>query len=328
MNRIVDIATDGLHLTIYRGFLIVSKDDAELGRIAIADIGALIVHAHGITYSNHVFIRLSEQEIPVVLCGQNHAPIAVIWPLEGHHVQAKRMQAQAQAARPLQKSLWAQIVVAKVKMQGQLIAAIGQPNAVFDMLARKVRSGDPQNIEAQAAKKYWSLLFGNEFRRDKNGDSINGLLNYGYTVLRAIVSRSICASGLHPTLGIFHSNNYNAFALADDLMEPFRPYVDAVVFNLVKQGQTDVNAETKQSLTSISTFDLKGTFHGEDSVSPLFMHISRLTHSLAKSFESGKAQLDLPTMPTYEELNKLGLPATPPSPTQKFNSAEERENTE
>lgn len=188
-------------------------------------------------------------------------------------------------------------------MQGQLIAATGQSSAVFDMLARKVRSGDPQNIEAQAARKYWTLLFGKDFRRDKNGDGINALLNYGYTVLRAIVSRAICAAGLHPTLGIFHSNNYNAFALADDLMEPFRPYVDAVVFNLARQGRTEINAATKQSLTSISTFDVEG----EDGTSPLSLHISRFIHSLATSFETGKAKLALPFLPKKEELNSLGL---------------------
>ncbi|AQS41336.1 MAG: CRISPR-associated endonuclease Cas1 [Candidatus Tokpelaia hoelldobleri] len=303
MDRIVDIETDGQHLAIYRGFLTVSKSGEEIGRIAVDDIGALIVHAHGITWSNHVFVRLSEAGIPVVLCAQNHAPVSIVWPLEGHHVQHARMKAQMQASRPLQKQLWAQIVTAKVRMQGQVIKAAGQNNVAFDMLARKVRSGDPQNIEAQAARKYWQLLFGSDFRRDKNRSDANALLNYGYTVLRAIVSRAICGSGLHPTLGIFHSNSYNAFALSDDLMEPFRPVVDIVVRNLIAAGKYDVDPETKSSLTSISTFDLEGV----EGTSPLTLHITRLVHSLAKSFEAGKAELVFPRLPSHIELCSLGI---------------------
>lgn len=308
MDRIVDISTDGLHLGVYRGFLTVSKDKEELGRVPFDDIGALIAHAHGLTWSNNVFIRLAENKVPVVLCAQNHAPISVIWPLEGHHVQAKRCQAQAAASAPLKKQLWAQIVVAKVKMQAKLLEAFdkkgkAQSYKALEMLARNVRSGDPQNIEAQAARKYWPLLFGADFRRDQGGSGLNSLLNYGYTILRSIVSRALCAAGLHPTLGIFHCNNYNAFALADDVMEPFRPLVDAIVHNLREAGKTELNAETKQILTSLSSFDLLG----EGGVSPLFMHINRFTHSLATAFEAGKAQLVFPMLPTIEEMQSLGI---------------------
>jgi len=308
MDRIVDIATDGLHLGVYRGFLTISKDREEVGRIALDDIGALIAHAHGLTWSHNVFIRLAENKVPVVLCAQNHAPIAVIWPLEGHYHQARRMQAQAAAPLPLKKQLWKQIVIAKVTMQARLLEALdkttkNQSHKSLTMLARRVRSGDSQNIEAEAARKYWPLLFGSDFRRDRNGDSTNSLLNYGYTILRSIVSRALCAAGLHPTLGLFHSNNYNAFALADDMMEPFRPYVDAIVHNLVKAGKTEINAETKQILASLSTFDLEGT----DGVSPLFIHINRFTHSLATSFDTGQAKLAFPLLPSKSELRRLGL---------------------
>lgn len=305
MNRIVDIESDGLHLAIYRGFLVVSKNGNEIGRIAIDDIGAVIVHSHGITWSNHVFVRLSERGIPIVLCAQNHAPVSVIWPLEGHHAQGARMRSQLATTRPLQKQLWAQVIVAKVRMQGQILKAVGQNDKAFEMLARNVRSGDPQNIEAQAARKYWKLLFGAEFRRDQNGEGINALLNYGYTVLRAIVSRAICGSGLHPTLGIFHSNSYNAFALADDLMEPFRPLVDIIVRNLVLTGYREINQETKRCLTSISTFDLEG----DEGTSPLNLHINRFVHSLVTSFENGKAKLIFPLLPSQEELRELGMPS-------------------
>lgn len=239
----------------------------------------------------------------MVLCAQNHAPVCVVWPLEGHHAQGGRIRSQLAATRPLQKQLWAQVVTAKVRMQGQVIAATGQNNKAFEMLARNVRSGDPQNIEAQAARKYWKLLFGDGFRRDQNGDGVNALLNYGYTVLRAMVSRAICGSGLHPTLGIFHSNNYNAFAFSDDLMEPFRPVIDAIVRNLVLAGKNEIDQETKRCLTSVSTFDLEG----EEGTSPLTLHINRFVHSLVTSFETGKAKLVFPLLPTKEELAGLGM---------------------
>jgi CRISPR-associated protein Cas1 len=291
MERVVDIETDGLFLAVYRGFLTVSAGGEEQGRIALDDIGALIVHAHGTTWSNSVFTRLSERAVPVVICGSNHAPVACVWPLDGHHLQAARMRAQIAATRPLGKQIWAKIVAAKIRMQGEVLAHRGAEAGAFAMLARKVRSGDPGNIEAQAARRYWKLLFGPEFSRDQDGGGINGLLNYGYAVLRAIVSRAICAGGLHPTISVFHSNRANAFALSDDLMEPYRPLVDQLVRQLVDEGQSEVTSDTKRRLAAISTLDLDS----DAGISPLSVHVQRLVHSVATSFETGIALLSLPT---------------------------------
>ena len=290
MDRIVDIESEDVFLHVARGFLLVERDRQELGRIALDDIGALIVHAHGARWSNTVFTRLSERCVPIVICGSNHAPVSLVWPLEGHHMQGARMRAQLGASRPLQKRLWRQVIVAKIRMQGAALALNGQRDGAFEVLARKVRSGDPDNIEAQAARRYWRLMFGADFTRDRAAGGINGLLNYGYTVLRAIVSRAICASGLHPTLGIFHANRANAFALADDLMEPYRPLVDQFVKTLVGEGLAEITAETKARLATIATLDLEqGT-----TLSPLGLHVQRLTHSLAQSFETGEPLLALP----------------------------------
>ncbi len=302
MDRIVDISSDGLHLAVYRGFLTVSKNGEEQGRIALDDIGALIVHAHGTTWSNHVFVKMAERGVPVVLCSSNHAPISVLWPLEGHHAQGARLRAQIEASKPLQKQLWQKIVSAKIRMQGQVLAANGRESGAFDLLARKVRSGDPDNTEAQAARRYWKLLFGSEFYRDRDAEGANALLNYGYTVLRAIFSRAICASGLHPTIGIFHSNRANAFALSDDLMEPYRPLVDQLVLNLVSNGESAVSPTAKRALTSISTFDLESGA----GLSPLSVQAGRFVHSLAVSFETGEAKLELPFLPSFLELSGLG----------------------
>jgi CRISPR-associated protein Cas1 len=203
------------------------------------------------------------------------------------------MRAQVGASRPLNKQLWRQIVAGKIRMQGHVLAWSGAEAGAFTLLARKVRSGDPDNVEAQAARRYWKKLFGPEFSRDKNADGTNGLLNYGYAVLRAVLSRAICAAGLHPTLGIFHSNRANAFALADDLMEPYRPLVDRLVVQLVRAGATEVTAEIKLALTGIATLDLPG----EGGVSPLAVQAQRFVHSVATSFETGTCRIELPQPP-------------------------------
>jgi len=290
MERIVDIASDGLFLSVHRGFLVVEKDGAEQGRIALDDIGGVIAHAHGLAWSNNVFTRLSERGVPVVLCGSNHSPVSLLWPLEGHHLQGARMRQQVAASRPLSKQLWRQIVCAKIRMQGAVLEVEGKPSGAFDLLPRKVKSGDPDNVEAQAARRYWRLLFGPDFVRDRQSGRANGLLNYGYTVLRAIVSRAICAAGLHPTFGLFHANRANAFALADDLMEPYRPLVDHFVRTLLADGIEEVTPEAKRRLATLSSLDLLQ--NGQ--VSPLNVQVERLVHSLAVSFETKKAALSLP----------------------------------
>lgn len=295
MDRVVDISTDGLHLATYRGFLTVSASGEERGRVPLDDVGALIVHAHGTTWSNSVVVRLSERAVPIVICGPNHAPVACVWPLDGHHAQGARMRAQLAASRPLAKQLWRQIVAGKIRMQGEALAFAGRQGGAFDLLARKVRSGDPENVEAQAARRYWKTMFGRGFSRDQKADGANALLNYGYTVLRAIASRAICASGLHPTVGVFHANRANAFALADDLMEPFRPMVDLLVLRLFGEGVADVTAHAKTQLATIASLDLENR---DGSVTPLGTAMQKLAHSLAVSFETGIAALDLPLRPS------------------------------
>jgi CRISPR-associated protein Cas1 len=294
MERIVDISTDGLHLAAHRGFLTVSASGEERGRIALDDVGALIVHAHGTTWSNALIVRLSERAVPVVMCGANHAPVACVWPLEGHHAQAARMRAQIVAPRPLAKQAWRQIVVGKIRMQGEVLAFTGREGGAFEMLARKVRSGDPGNVEAQAARRYWKALFGPGFSRDREAEGVNALLNYGYAVLRAIVSRAVCASGLHPTLGVFHSNRANAFALADDLMEPFRPIVDLLAMRLTESGCLEVSADAKAELAKLSAVDL---LMPDATVSPLGVAVQKLTQSLADAYEAGAPRLVLPVRP-------------------------------
>lgn len=290
MDRIVDIATDGRHLALFRGFMVVKAEGEEVGRIALDDIHALIVHAHGTTWSANLVAALAERGAPIVFCGNNHSPVAVTLPLEGHHAQGARVQAQWSASRPLAKQLWRAIVIAKIRNQASLLQARGVREAdALHFLTRRVRSGDPGNIEAQAAKRYWPLLMGSDFRRDRDQGGVNALLNYGYAVMRASVARAIVAAGLHPTIGIHHANRGNAFALADDLVEPFRPLVDALVAGMAAEGITVLDPEGKRRFARLIAFDLR--IDGE--ASPASMAAARLAQSLARSFETGGPALAL-----------------------------------
>src|SRR6185437_12121990 len=182
------------------------------------------------------------------------------------------------------------LVRAKILAQAATLAAVGAPNEGFFLLSRKVRSGDTDNVEAEAARRYWPLLMGAEFRRDKDGDGINGMLNYGYAVLRAGVARAVMAAGLHPSFGLMHSNRSNPMILIDDLMEPFRPAVDREVQRLVRDGMAEVDRDTKAALARIMVLDLPTDL----GLSPLMVCAERLVQSLAKSYAGQGDRLDLP----------------------------------
>jgi len=290
IGRVVEIASDDRHLAVSRGFLTVSHDKEEVARVPLDDIGVLLCHAHGLTYSNNLMIELAERGACVVLCGPNHMPVAWLWPLAGHHVQSLRMRQQLEAGTPLRKRLWQVIVKAKIEQQRAVLKRLGKPEGAFDLLVRKVKSGDPENIEAQAARRYWPLLMGETFRRDRDASGVNSMLNYGYTILRAGVARAVTAAGLHPSLGLHHSNRNNPMCLVDDLMEPFRPIVDYTVSRLQTTGATDVTPETKSVLAQVLAFDMAT----EQGTTPVSTCVERLAFSLAQSFESGTPTLTLP----------------------------------
>lgn len=303
MDRIVDIATDGRHLSAHRGFMLVSEERTEIGRIPLDDVSAIIVHAHGVTWTTNLIVALAERGALLVLCGSNHSPVAVCMPLDGHHGQNARMRAQWDAGKPLTKQLWREIVVAKIGWQAAVLESRGMPAQAFAMLARRVRSGDPDNIEAQAARRYWPLLMGQDFRRDRDAGGANGLLNYGYTILRSLLARSVVAAGLHPSIGIHHANRGNAFALADDLIEPFRPLVDALTIQLAARGCAEVTPEAKKAFAGLTALDLPGP----NGMTTVTVAAARLAQSLSRCFETGKtSELVLPTPPSPIELASLG----------------------
>lgn len=302
MERIVDIATDGRHLSAHRGFLIVSEDREEVGRIPLDDIAAVIVHAHGITWSTNLIVALAERGALMLLCGSNHSPVAVCLPLNGHHAQNGRIRAQWEAGKPLAKQLWRRIVIAKIRWQAAVLDANGRSASMFDLLARRVGSGDPDNIEAQAARRYWPLLMGDDFRRDRDAPGMNAMLNYGYAILRSLCARSVVAAGLHPAVGIHHANRGNAFALADDLIEPFRPLVDALAIRLHAAGIDSVTSQAKRAFAGLIALDLPGDW-GTTTVSGAAL---RAAQTLAGCFQSGRPMdLVLPQPPSALELSGL-----------------------
>lgn len=298
----MDIATEGRHLSATRGFLVVSAGQQEVGRIPLDDVAAVIVHAHGVTWTTSLLVALAERGAVMVLCGSNHAPVALCLPLDGHHAQNARLRAQWQAGRPLVKQLWRRVVVAKIRWQAAVLAAFGRPADGFDLLARQVASGDTGNVEAQAARRYWPLLMGPDFRRDRQAPDANALLNYGYTVMRSLCARAVVAAGLHPSIGIHHANRTNAFALADDLVEPFRPLVDALTLRLLDRGVTEVTPVAKHAYAGLIALDLPGPA----GITTATLAAIRAAQSLATAFTLGQADsLELPLPPTAAVLADL-----------------------
>ena len=292
-SRIVEVADDRRHLSAYRGFMLVHSTGAnrqELGRVALDDVAALIANAHGLSYTNNLLVALAERGVPFVLCAANHKPVGMVWPIDGHHQQAHRFDAQLACTLPTKNRLWAEIVKAKLLQQATVLAATGANAAAVHILAKQVRTGDPDNLEAQGARKYWGLLFGSLFRRDQEAEGLNALLNYGYTVLRAATARAVIAAGLHPSIGLHHSHDNNAMRLVDDLMEPFRPVIDWTVWQMQHTQPCHVNAETKRALVKSLYLDLE-TSAGK---TPVFVTIQKLATSLAMVLTHERKTLDLP----------------------------------
>jgi CRISPR-associated protein Cas1 len=294
IGRVIEIASDGRHLAKEHGFLVVFAAGVEQARVPLDDLSALIANAHGLTYSNNLLVALSERGTPLVVCSPNHRPASILWPVESHHRQAARFDAQLDATRPMRKRTWQSLVRCKISMQAAVLEHYGRPNAGLLRLANRVRSGDPSNVEGQAARQYWKSLFGKGFHRDPNSVGVNSMLNYAYAIVRSMIARHVIAAGLHPGIPLHHKNAGNSMRLVDDLMEPFRPLADAWVRDLFDHGVETVDTPTKQVLASLPTRTLK-TARG---FSPVTVVAQQLCTSLATSFESRRVELELPSADT------------------------------
>lgn len=251
----------------------------------IEDIGLVVLDNKQITITSGVLETLLENNCSIITCDSKSMPVGLMLPLYGNTVQNERFREQLSASLPLKKQLWQQTIKAKIENQSAvLVNCLGEESRCMKVWADDVKSGDSENLEARAAAYYWKTLFADidGFTRDREGISPNNLLNYGYAVLRAIIARALVSSGLLPTLGIHHHNRYNAYCLADDIMEPYRPYVDELVFDLIQQHgkNLELTRDIKAKLLTIPTLDV--IISGKRS--PLMIAASQTTASLYKCF--------------------------------------------
>lgn len=272
------------------------KKDAER-TIPIEDIGVVVLDHKQITITHNLLEQLLQNNCAVITCDSSHLPIGLLLPLSGNTIQTQRFGHQINASEPLKKQLWQQTIEAKITNQAQLLEKRGIPVENMRYWARSVKSGDPDNMEARAAAYYWSTLFKDtisSFKRERDGMYPNNLLNYGYAILRAIVSRALVGSGLLPTLGIHHHNKYNAYCLADDIMEPYRPFVDQIVCEIVDSynGEAELTTPIKQQLLMIVNIDVVFS----DERSPLMVGVQRTTANLARCFEGKIRKMKYPIL--------------------------------
>ena len=262
-----------------------STEDGETKTLPIEDIGVVIIDHQQITITQALIAKLIEKNVALITCDAKHHPTGLLLNLDGNTLQSRKFQAQVEATLPLKKQLWQQTVSAKIHNQAAMLESVQVVGKNLRNWAQEVKSGDSENHEAVAAAYYWKNIFAiyTEFKRDPKGEPPNNLLNYGYAILRAVTARNLVASGLLPTLGIFHKNQYNAYCLADDIMEPYRPFVDKVIWGIVRMNghYLELNNAMKKDLLGIPAMDV--IINGEKS--PLMVAVQKTTASLAKCFE-------------------------------------------
>lgn len=272
------------------------KEQAEVTK-PIEDIGVVVLDNKQITITSGVLEALLENNSAVITCDSKSMPVGLMLPLYGNTTQNERFRHQLDASLPLKKQLWQQTIRMKIENQGSVLRKCrGEEMKCMRVWAAEVKSGDPDNMEARAAAFYWKNLFSevDGFTRSREGIPPNNLLNYGYAILRAVVARALVTSGLLPTLGIHHHNRYNAYCLADDIMEPYRPYVDELIYGIVKSGgeYEELTKELKVQLLGIPTLEVK--IDGRRS--PLMVAVSQTTASLYKCFSGELRRIAYPEL--------------------------------
>ena len=313
IKRIIEISRGRTRLSVKNGQLLIeSKEEKGAGashsdwqarrmrcerltRVPCEDVGILLVDHAGTVYTHSVFTELLKYGAAVVLCGRDHHPTGMFLPVEGNSLQTERMRQQAKAKEPLKKQIWKQIIQAKIRHQAKVLGPeCGAYNFLLE-LAHRVKSGDKGNIESQASRRYWPDYLA-DFRRKREGLPPNNMLNYGYMVVRAAVARALCGAGLLVSSGVHHRNKYNAFCLADDVMEPFRGFVDAKVREIRQEQDEDWNMELDQATKSQLLEVLYETVMIGGQKGPLMVGLHRTAASLAKCFAGENKKIELPEL--------------------------------
>lgn len=274
------VITQRAYVSQHNKQLLIKNDEKEHS-VPIEDIGVVVLESHQCTITQSAISSLLTNNVVIISCDEHHHPDGIMLPISGNILHTAIFRKQLTASRPMRNALWKQTVQQKIRNQAALLKQLKKNDTPLLTMAKKVITGDKTNIEGRASVYYWQHIFDNpKFVRNPDGEPPNGLLNYGYSIVRAAVARALVASGLHPASGIFHKNQYNPFCLADDCMEPYRPYVDARVHSLWKNGISEVTTDTKKELLSLLVSDV--IMDGERK--PLELAIARTASSLAQCF--------------------------------------------
>ncbi len=283
-----------LHLCLGQMKIICPETNEERGSIPIEDLGLLMLDHAQITITHKLIQKLMEGNVVVVSCSEQHLPQGMMLPLYGHTSYSKRIREQMEVSEPLKKQLWKQTVESKISNQRQVLISLGLESDPMGLYLKEVRSGDSTNMEGIAAQFYWKQLFGPDFYREQDAGGVNGLLNFGYSILRSIVAKAIVDTGLIPVLGIFHRNRYNPYCLADDLMEPYRPIVDKAVIQWMNAfpENHELSIGAKAHLLKIASTDVRieGKWH------PLLVAVKVTVSSLYKCYIGEKRQILYPSL--------------------------------
>ncbi|MCK4840626.1 MAG: type II CRISPR-associated endonuclease Cas1 [Methylococcales bacterium] len=293
IKRIIDISSPA-YLYLKHKQLLIDQKGETMAQVAIEDLGVLILQHPAIVVTQALIVCCQKNNVAMVFCDERHLPYSVLLPIsDANSLHTKIIQQQIDCSCITKKRIWQQIVKHKISGQAEVLKYFGKNAISLDRLVKQVKSGDIENAEAQAAQKYWRLLFGNSFRRDTDLAGINSLLNYGYAIIRAMVARAIVASGLHPALGVQHHNQYNGLCLADDLMEPFRPWVDWLVYKLNEQEDiSDVNQSNKQLMLNL----LSDTVVFNQQKMPLMVACHYVLGDIKRAFEDKSVKIHYPKL--------------------------------
>lgn len=275
-----------------QGLVVRYPNIEEVKSVPIEDIGVVLLDHYRLTLTSTLLNKLLGNNVAVITCDAQHLPLGMFLNLNGHSLQQEHFANQIGVTPAKKDRLWKQVIQAKITNQATLLERQGLAVPNMHRWIKHVKNGDPENLEARAAGYYWRHLFGEmTFVRERFGAAPNGLLNYGYTILRGVVARALVGSGLLPTLGIHHHNKYNAYCLADDMMEPYRPFVDEVVLQLVQSGVGELTTESKQELLKIPVLDVSIN----QQRSPLMVAVQQTSASLQQCYAGQRTTLKLPT---------------------------------
>lgn len=300
-SHVLEIAENNRYLSIAHGNVCIKEAEKTVGQIPLDMLACVMLTAQGITISKQFLASMGEANIPILITGKNYLPVSIALPVSSHYRHLSIAEEQVKAGDVIKKQIWQKIIADKINNQAQALEKCILPTDItvkkhidkLKFLAGRIRSGDKDNKEGQAAQIYWQALFGKNFYRDVEEEGINAFLNYGYSIVRAVCARAICASGLLPMFGVHHHNQYNAFCLADDIMEPFRPFVDCLVYKYVKEDKTPLlDTKAKRSLSTI----LQSPFYLQEEESTLMPIALKAAQALYKSYCAKQVLLEFPQL--------------------------------